>query len=394
VAHVHLVASPDDFLLERHAEALAARVCEELGGVEPEIQAEDVTPERLAVELCSPSLFAPQRVLVVEQASSWLAQGGTGKRARGSGRTPAAVDVAALVQVVNEGLSDDIALILVAQCPSKPKGPLMETIDEHGHLHWHPVPPPPKPWEEGAVSDEQAGVLRAVIRHAAGEVAFSPSAERLLFERLGFAPRMLAQEARKLAAAATGATVDEELVRRLSFPKERSIEAAREALLGRRPEPLLDLLSAAAGGHPVRDYQGRMMTGSGLPFSLVGLASTVFQQLLYLRLMAARHGLLDELDPRKTDADFWYPRRFKNDLGPTLQQLVADDGSSPLAPPRGRKPALFALIHLFRGAGRYSDDDLVRALADLGQVEASIRGDGALEALSVYFSRVLSGSRR
>jgi hypothetical protein len=392
VAHVHLIASPDDFLLERHAEALVARVCEELGGVEPEIQAEDVTPERLAVELCSPSLFAPQRVLVVEQAAPWLAKGGTGKRTGGSAG-PAA-DVSALVQVVTEGLSEEIALILVAQCPSKPKGELSKVVDEHGHLHWHPVPPPPKPWEEAAVSDEQAEVLRAVIGHAAGEVSFSPRAERLLFERLGFAPRMLAQEARKLAAAASGATVDEDLVRRLSFPKERSIEAAREALLRRRPEPLLDLVGAAAGGQPVRDYQGRLMTPSGLPFSLVGLASTLFQQLLYLRLLAARHGLLDEMEPRTTDADFWYPRRFKNDLGPKLQQLVDQEGSSPLAPPRGRKPALFTLGHLFRGAGRYNDDELVHALADLGQLEASIRGDRALEALSVYFSSVLSRSQR
>jgi DNA polymerase III delta subunit len=389
VANVHLIASPDDFLLERHAEGLVVRVCEELGGVEPEIQAEDVTPERVAVELCSPSLFSPQRVLVVKQAASWLARRKAGKRARGSGGAGPAADVTALLQVVTEGLSDDVALILLAQCSSKPKGELVEAVELHGHLHWHPAPPPPKPWEEGAVSDEQAGVLRAVIRDAAGEVAFSPSAERLLFERLGFAPRMLAQEARKLAAAATDGSVDEELVRRLSFPKERSIEAAREALLGRRPEPLLDLLSAAAGGHPVRDYQGRLMTGDGLPFILVGLASTLFQQLLYLRLLAARHGLLEEMEPRKTDADYWYPRRFKNDLGPRLQQLVDDDGASPLAPPGGRKPAPFTLSHLFRGAGRYADGELVRALADLGPVETAIRGDGALEALSVYFSSVL-----
>ena len=63
-----------------------------------------------------------------------------------------------------------------------------------------------------ALSDEQCEVLRGVLAREAGEVRFTPAAERLLFDRLGFAPRLLAQEGRKLAAASAAETVDEDLV--------------------------------------------------------------------------------------------------------------------------------------------------------------------------------------
>ncbi len=57
------------------------------------------------------------------------------------------------------------------------------------------------------------------MNKAAGSTRFTPAAERLLMERLGFAPRLLAQEVRKLAAASAGGEVDENLVRRSVFPR-------------------------------------------------------------------------------------------------------------------------------------------------------------------------------
>ena len=50
---------------------------------------------------------------------------------------------------------------------------------------------------------------------------------------------------------------------------------------------------------------------------------------------------------------------------------------------------LFVLGGLFKGAGQYANDDLLNALAELGQVETAIRGDMATEALTVWFSKIL-----
>jgi DNA polymerase III delta subunit len=268
-------------------------------------------------------------------------------------------------------------------------GPLAEAISACGLVHWHPLPPPPKPWQETTVSPEQATVLREVMQRAAGEISFDRDAERLLFERLGFAPRLLATEARKLAAAARGGRVDEPLVRRLSFPKERSLEAARDAVLERRAAPLLDVLLAAEGGHPVRDFRGQLMGGKSAAFALVNQAWSLFQQMLYLRVLAGRHGLLDEMSPELTAHSRWYPNRFKDRIAPRLQELLEDDAPSPVVRPEGRVPSPFVLSHLFRAAGRYRDVELTRALADLGEVETALRSDHWREAVSAFFSRVL-----
>jgi hypothetical protein len=45
---------------------------------------------------------------------------------------------------------------------------------------------------------------------------------------------------------------------------------------------------------------------------------------------------------------------------------------------------------LFRGAGRYRTSELERVLAELGSVETALRGDLAMEALSVWFTGILS----
>lgn len=389
MARIHLVASPDDYLLQERLHRVLDQVRSELEGVEPEFLPDDVTPESVALELCSPSLFAPQRLLVVVEAGSWLASKGRRSKAAGPSEAPEAVDVSSLTSVLGEGIPEQMGLVMAAVCASAPKGPLAQAVKDLGHLHWHPLPPPPKPWEEVAVSPEQAVVLREVMRRAVGAVEVEPAAEQLLFERLGFAPRLLATEARKLAAAAEKGRVDVALVRRLSFPSERSMEAARDAVFERRPAPLLDLLLAAEGGQPVRDFQGRLMDGKGVAFSLVAQVWSLFQQLLYLRRLADRHGLLDEMAPQRTSGDYWYPRRFKNGILPKLEALLAEDAPSPVVRPGGRSPKPFALSHLFRAAGRYRDDELERALGELGALETALRGDRSQEAVSAFFSRVL-----
>jgi hypothetical protein len=380
---VHLVASSDDYLLEEALGETVREVCAEFGNVEPEIMPDEVTPQDLSVELCSPSLFAPQRVLVVPQVQSWL-EVGTRRRPQSDD-----VDLTPLVEVLGEGIADGIALVMGACCRSKPKGALVEAVDEAGEFRWQPSPEAPKPWEDAVVSAEQEAVLRKVLAKAAGDVRFTPQATQVLLERLGFAPRLLMQEGRKLAAANVDGEVDEELVMALSFPRERSLDVVWDAVLERRAAPVLDIMAATDAGIQVRDRQGRTVTAQGAPYILFGQVSSILQNLLYLRRLAAEHGLLDAMAPENTRDDYWYPRQFKKGLGPKLLEFIDSDAPSPVQRPGGKGPTLFILGQLFTGAGRFADDDLVRALAELGRVETALRGDMPREALSVWLASFL-----
>jgi hypothetical protein len=386
---VILVASSDDYLLEEAIGEAVRTACAELGNVEPEIMPDDVTPEDLSVELCSPSLFTPQRVLVVPEIRTWIDI--PPKRSpdpRPAGK--AVVDAAPVVRVLGDGIADGIALVMGACCHSKPKGALVDAVDEAGGFRWQPVPEPPKPWEDAVLSKEQETLLRELLLKAAGEVRFTPEAAHLLLERLGFAPRLLVQEGRKLAAANVDGVVDEELVLALSFPKERSLDLVWDAVFERRAVPILDILAAAEAGIQVRDRQGRTVTAKGAPQILFSQVASILQNLLYLRRLAAEHGLLGEMSTDMTRDGFWYPRRFKNGLGPKIVKLVKADAPSPIQRAGGKAPTLFMLGRLFKGAGNYSDEDLVQALAGAGAVETALRGDMTSEALSVWITSILN----
>ena len=162
------------------------------------------------------------------------------------------------MQVLAEGVPEGMALVMGAWCGRKPTGPLVEAVEKAGDVRWIPLPPPPKPWEDAVLSSEQRRCSRPSFA-APPAVSYSArGANRLLLERLGFAPRLLVvQEVRKLAGAAGEIEVDEALVRRLTFPRERSLEVVRDAVLGRELEPLLDLVAAAASGVP-----GQRLAGS------------------------------------------------------------------------------------------------------------------------------------
>jgi hypothetical protein len=194
---------------------------------------------------------------------------------------------------------------------------------------------------------------------------------------------------RKLAAANVGGVVDDELVLALSFPKERSLDVVWDAVLDRRALPILDIMSATAAGIQVRDRHGRPVTAKGAPHILYSQIASILQNLLYLRRLAAEHGLLAEMSTDKTRDNFWYPKRFKNQLGPKLVELLNADAPSPVQRTGRKAPTLFVLGRLFKGAGRYSDEDLVRAIADGGAVETALRGDMAMEAFSVWIASVL-----
>jgi hypothetical protein len=380
---VHFVASSDDYLLEEALGETVQSVCADIGDVEPEIMPEETTPESLSVELCSPSLFAPQRVLVVPEIGPWL------EASKGAQAENDDLDLKPLIRVLEDGLADGIALVMGAWCRSKPKGALVDVVEETGSFQWQPAPKPPKPWEDTVLSKEQEAVLRKLLGRVEGEVRFTPEATRLLLDRLGFAPRLLIQEGRKLAAANVDGVVDEDLVKALCFPQERSLDVVWVAVHERRVKPILDIMASAEAGIPVRDRQGRAVTGQSAPFILFGQISSVLQNLLYLRRLVAPHGLLEEMTPERTCDNSWYPRTFKNRIGPRLVELIENDSPSPIRKRGGKPPTLFALGNSFKGAGRYSDQDLVSALAELGKVEAALRGDLAGEVLSAWLTSIL-----
>jgi hypothetical protein len=380
-----LIACSDDFLLEDSLKRAVAEACAALDNVEPELLADDVTPETVAVELCSPSLFSPTRVLVLQDVRPWLDAASPPE----APKVEASGEVDALVVAISEGVPEGVALVMGAWCRSKPKGALVDAVTAAGRCEWIPLPEPPKPWEDVTLSDKQRGILRQLLRATAGEIRFAPAAERLLMERLGFAPRLLVAEATKLASAAgEEGEVDEQLVRQLTFPRERSLEVVREAVLRRDTRALLDLLAAAAAGIPVCDWQGKRLDSAGLAAVLFAQVFNLLQQLLYLRQVAAAAGIGDEMDPARCSERGWYQRRFKARLASVLTQQL--DGASPLSR-RGKPPTPWTLGQLFAGAGHYSDDGLLAALAAGGGIEASLRGQLALENLSAWITSFMGG---
>lgn len=389
---LRLIAAGDDYLLEQRLSEEVRGVCTELGGVEPEVLSDEVSPESLATELVSPSLFAAQRVLVVPDAREWLgAAAPPGIKTTKTGPP----DLMPLIHVLGEGLPDGMALVMGAWCGRKPTGELVDAVQTTGSFEWIPVPPPPKPWEDTVLSNEQWKVLEAVLLGAAGGAVFSRGATRLLLERLGFAPRLLVQEVGKLAGAAGDGEVDEELVRRLTFPRERSLEVVRDAVLNRELEPLLDLVAAADSGLPVNDWQGQRLDAGRFGPILFGQVTNLQLQLLYLRRVAAAAGLEKEMDPEQTGRRGWYSQRFKTDIGPDLLARFKSDAPSPMIKPGGKPPTPFSLGALFSGAGRYTDAELTAALAEASKVETGIRHEAfPLESLTVWLSGFIGGSSR
>ncbi len=386
MAPVHLIASSDDFLLEEQVREAARAAGAALGGIEPEVLSPEITPGDLATELCSPSLFAPRRVFVIPDVRTWVEAPSKGKsKTTGDAET---VDVAPLVGVIEEGLSPDVTLVIGAWSASKPKGPLVSAVGAAGTFEWIPAPQESKPWDEDGLSEEQERVLRGVLARTAGDVRFSEGAQRLLLHRLGYAPRLLIQEAKKLVAAHVD-NVDEDLVRALCFPRERSLETVRDAVFAKEAGPILDLLTAVEAGIPVRDWRGQLQTAESVPIMIAAQVGSLCQQMLYLRRLARRVGMEEELAPERTGAEKWYPYHFKNGPGPALMEHLKADAPSPIFNPGKKPPSLFVVGQLVKGAARYSDDVLVDALAGLGATEAGLRGSMATETLSVWLTRAL-----
>jgi len=395
MSRIQLIAASDDYLLELRMADAVAEASSESDGVEPEVQAGDVTPERVATELVSPSLFAVERVLVVPDARWWFEETGAKGSDAAESTTP---DVTPLVRVLSDGVPEGMALVMGACCRRKPGGPLVEALDDAGAFQWIPLPPPPKPWEDTVLSGDQIRVLEAVMGRVADGARFSRPAKKLLLERLGFAPRLLVQEVRKLAGAAGGAEVDEDLVRSLCFRRERSLEGVRDAVLERRLEPLLDLVAAASSGAPITGWQGQRMDPRGLGPTLVAQVGNLLQQMLYLRRLATAAGFGDDLDPARTSRKGWYPRRFKETMAAPLLDRIKADAPSPLIRPGRKPPTPYSLGGLFAGASRYTDEELCAALEAVSTVETGSRSSPQeglpYEALTAWLAAVVGARPR
>jgi hypothetical protein len=377
-----LLASPDDYLLaERLAEAVET-ACRDLGVDHAEHLPDGVTPEAVAVELENRSLFTPRRVLVVRDAAPLL-DSAAGRR---GGGTPSAEP---LVQALASGVPDDLALVMAARCDAKPGGDLVAAITRYGSLQWIPVPPAPKPWEEAVLSAEQVELLRSIMRRAVPNARFTPAAESTLLDRLGFAPRLLVEETRKLAmAAGPDGTVDEELVLRLAPPQEWSLNRVHDAVLARDPGPVMGYLAAAAAGLPVNDRRGQRLDSDGVAPAVLGTVAGLLEKLLDLRLLAGELGLAAELAPARTRADRWYQRVFKPRLAPALEARLAEDGdASPLNAPK--PTGTWNLGRYFAAAGRYREEELVAALSRVGSAAVQVRGELPLEAVLAWVGPLL-----
>lgn len=376
-----LIAASDDFLLEETLRSAVERAVDSLNEPSVEDLSPDASAEDVAVEVNSPSLFAPERVLIVRDARAWLQT----TAPKGAPATPSGGDVSPLVRALEAGAPEGVALVMGAWCGSKAKGPLVDAVKKAGTWQWVASPEPPKPWEEGSVSDAQRAVLRPIMERAAPGTRFSPAAERLLLERLGFAPRRLAQESAKLAAAAgNGSVVDETLVRRMVLQRDGSLEELQDAILQRNAKEAAAFLDKARRNIPVTDWSGQRLSDRDLAFRLFNLSADCWTRMLYLRQVAAAIGAEAELEPRRNTQRSWYSQTFKTRLAPALLRAIAADPGSPFGGSK-RAPKPWSLHLLFKGAGRYRDTELTDTLIAAASVEKKLRRPGeAIDALPAW----------
>ena len=382
-----LLAASDDFLLEQAVARALAQLRPHLRDAELVNLSADSLPEDVALELSSPSLFSPERILLVNDARGWVKS----STPRGAPPISTGIDVTPLVRGLEDGMPDGVALVIGAWCGSQPRGPLVEVAQKIGTMTWVPAPEPPKPWEDAVVSDAQRDVLRTIIQQAAPDIRFSATAERLLLERLGFAPRRLAQEAAKLAAAAaTTQQVDEQLVRRLVLQRDGSLDELQKAVLERDARQAAAFLDKARRGTPIADWSGQRLSDRDLAFRVFNLVADAAVRMLYLRRTATLIGAEAELDPKRNEQRGWYSRVFKNRLGPALLGAIAEDPGSPFGG-ASRTPKPWTLHLLFRGAGRYHEKELARAVVDAATVERRLRRSGdAIDALPAWVMQTLT----
>jgi len=385
VTRLFLIALADDFLLQRALERVVADLRAEMGDVPVEKLSSGLSPEDLAVEINSPSLFSPERILLVPDIHAWI----DAPAARDAPKAGGKVDLRPLLDALTTELSEGLAVVCGAWCGGKPKGELVELIGKMGEFRWIGLPEAPKPWEDAVLSAAQMEVLRDVIRQEAPRARIGSAAERLLCERLGFAPRRLAAEVRKLHAASGGKSISEALVRRLVLPSETSVDLFQDCLLNRDSRALAAFLDLLRRDIPVRDWSGERL-GRNAAFPLFNTAASAFLKMLYLREAAKKIGAESELSPKKTSSRGWYQQVFKNKLARGLIEQIKNDPGAPFRK-TSKGPSPWTLHLLFRGAGRYPEKVLLQAVIESASVDLELRNsEDSLGALSAWLFRAMT----
>jgi hypothetical protein len=364
---VLLLVSPDDYLLElerRDVEATWRRLhpAGEVVGFE-----ETPPASRLVQELATPSLFSPERLLVVAAAGSYLA----------AGRQE---DAEVLARALASLPLSDVTLLLAAVSQKEPSGALAEAVSARGELRVLALPEAPKPWEETRVSAAQRRLLASLVEKVAPALAGQPEVVEALTEVYGFRPRELARAAERLLL---GGEVSAAEVRACSGAGECPLRELEEALVSRDGARFARFAGGLASGGTLTDWRGEAVVADRTAMVLASTLGRLLRQALAVRGHAARVGLLAELQPRRCAGRGWYTQTFKARLHPVLSGDIEATPASPLA---GLTP--WQLHKAFRLAAAYADAELVSALADLAASRTEReRGPAALAALS---ARVLA----
>lgn len=340
-----LLATGDDYLLELRRNDLEAEWRRE--HPDGEVLAFDTAPAvtRLANELFCPSLFAPARLFVVRDAAALF------------GRERKA-DAAELAGLLESRRLADVCLILAAELPGPPEGPLTEVVRRLGEVRFLPLPPPPKPWERPGVTPLQREVLGDLLRRALPDLELPPETVDALCEAYGFEPRALVQAASRLALAGE---LTPDAVRAQTGPGECTPRQIEDLLIARDGRGLAVLLARLSAGAALVDWQGEALDPGETAAFAARMLGRLLRQALALHCLAEGAGLARDLDPRRCAGEFWYPRTFKSAILPRLQAAIAADEHSPLA-----SLTPWQLHRLFRLAAAYTPRELTAALARLG----------------------------
>ena len=364
-----LLASPDDFLLELewHDFEAAWRAAYPQGETSAFDQAPP--PGRLVQELASPSLFAPERLIVVADASPYL-----------SGRDK---NNEALASALGSLPLGDVTLLLAAVVPTAPGGAVAEAAGRRGEVRFLALPEAPKPWDEARVSRPQRRLLANLVARVAPDLATNEEVVDALCEVYGFRPRELAQAATRLALAGGASAA---AVREQAGAGECSIREIEEALLGRDAARFARFVGTLSVGGTLTDWRGEAVGPERFGRTLAGTVGRLLRQALAVRGHAARAGLAAELEPKRCAARDWYPKTFKPRIFPRLEEDIEATSASPLA---GMSP--WQLHRAFRLAARYTEDELVQALGrSAGSAAEAGRGPEVLAAVSEVVLGVLT----
>lgn len=370
-ALVVLVCS-DDYLLEVEREDMETRW--RAAHPSGEIVALDPIPERLIQEALTPSLFASSRLLVVREAASLLGRPkGDDRDGSSSPEVPARARRNREEELV-AGLRAvpwrDLTVLLSFHAGALPKGPLAVLLQEMGEVHALPLPQPPKPWEQVAVTPAQRQVLVGLIGRVAPGVLDHEDAVDALIECYGFRPRELAQAAQRLLLAGSSSP---EAVRAQAGAGGVGLEELEEALIQRSAPAAARFIALLGAGGSLRLFGDRLVDRDGIGAVVAGSLARILRQALAIRRHARRAGLAGELDPVRCSRARWYTDRFKGNVFPRLQHEVEGSLASPMATVK----SAWTAHRLFKIAAAYDDTELLRALARFGRAIPEREGSPA-----------------